>query len=957
MKITFQNNPLAELQTNAADQTTKNTKTSKRESISAAAFGAVLESGQTVGLPGTETEKTGSLIELQQQAGGMDVGLSQDYMTVMSNTMSDADYAKACEDGFTPETMSEGEAVTILDRIKIELARSGQVIEGYTDDIDVATLTEVLGSAALAQSVQTQFAGANLPLTQENINDIKTAWELASSLTRPSEGAVSYLVDNALSPEIWNLYVAENSGAGRAAVSGDLADTQAQMLLEGLDDEIRRVIEEAGLSSEENSQMQAEWLVTRGLPLTRESLHQLVSLEEIPFPVTEETFSMAAAEAIAEGESTVHASLAVHPAQEKGETLYQKAIRIDEEWHSEEKWQQVSGNLTARKQLEEIRLRMTAEVNVKLLRSDFSIDTAPMEELIEALRTAEEEVAGKYFPADDQAVSKYELLQETVTTLKELPGLPAAVLGPYSLKSAEESLSSFHTAGRQLQQAYEQAGERYEALMTAPRSDLGDSITKAFSNIDELLSEAGVEQTAENERAARILGYNRMALTAENIDLVRTADTQVRHVIERLTPASVLKMIRDQVNPLEQSFEQLTEYFDSLPVDYAESSESYSRFLYRLEQNHEITDTEREAYIGIYRMVHQVEKADSAAIGTVLSENAELNFATLLTAARSRRVGHVDVMATTDMGLIQELVRSDKSISEQIARAMQTSAEADLEAVDRAYDREAAAALREVTKVQPQAVELVGRGEVTMSAANLLASQALLTEPEELFEQLENRTKRRGEKAQSEESAKWESLVNTLDDDAFSEEYVQSIKESIAGIEERTIVEAVSSLDVKALQLAHKQLSLMNALSEAQERSNRGEYFLPLTVGDRIAGVHLTMSSDGEAKGLVDITLSQKEIILEAHLQLTNGAVSGFLVGNTEEEVTKLAQAADIFRERIQTDASADLTVRELTVVGSLGGTRMAARESENADQIEHPTDNATLYRLAKTFLQAVGEV
>jgi len=34
---------------------------------------------------------------------------------------------------------------------------------------------------------------------------------------------------------------------------------------------------------------------------------------------------------------------------------------------------------------------MTAEVNVKLLQSDFSIDTAPMEQLIEALRKAEAE--------------------------------------------------------------------------------------------------------------------------------------------------------------------------------------------------------------------------------------------------------------------------------------------------------------------------------------------------------------------------------------------------------------------------------------------------------------------------------------------------------------------------------------------------------------------------------------
>ena len=47
---------------------------------------------------------------------------------------------------------------------------------------------------------------------------------------------------------------------------------------------------------------------------------------------------------------------------------------------------------------------MTAEVNVKLLKSGFSIDTAPMEELIEALKRAEYELAGQYFPRDSMAV-------------------------------------------------------------------------------------------------------------------------------------------------------------------------------------------------------------------------------------------------------------------------------------------------------------------------------------------------------------------------------------------------------------------------------------------------------------------------------------------------------------------------------------------------------------------------
>ena len=54
--------------------------------------------------------------------------------------------------------------------------------------------------------------------------------------------------------------------------------------------------------------------------------------------------------------------------------------------------------------------------------------------------------------------------------------------------------------------ALEKAGVQYETLMTAPRTDMGDSIQKAFRNVDDILNDLGVEATEENRRAVRILG-------------------------------------------------------------------------------------------------------------------------------------------------------------------------------------------------------------------------------------------------------------------------------------------------------------------------------------------------------------------------------------------------------------------------------------------------------------------
>ncbi len=165
------------------------------------------------GLPGKAAEKGKSLIELQQEAEMADVGISQDYMTLMSHTLSEEDYAKAQEEGFDFGSMNPEETVTIVDKIKAELVRSGRNVAGYTDDLDMETLAAALGSQALAEAVTKSFREADVPLTEENLEMVASAWAMTEELHTPDQGSIRYLIDNGMDSEIWNLYVAENSGA------------------------------------------------------------------------------------------------------------------------------------------------------------------------------------------------------------------------------------------------------------------------------------------------------------------------------------------------------------------------------------------------------------------------------------------------------------------------------------------------------------------------------------------------------------------------------------------------------------------------------------------------------------------------------------------------------------------------------------------------------------------------
>lgn len=904
---------------------------------------------------GAGRDKGKSLTELQQEAAYTDVGVSQDYMTVMAHTMSTEDYQELSKEGFHFEALDPEEAVTIVDKIKAELVRSGQYIAGYTDDLDMGTLAAAVGSESLARALADSFRDADIPLTEENIAAVKKAWDMASDLNAPTEGSYQYMVDNEMEPEIWNFYLAENSGADQFSQNPNISRSDMAFLAdENFQKQIDQVLEQAGFELDEENRQDARWLLEHRLPLTEESIHRLKDLKGAVVPVTEESFAKAVAEAVASGKDPLRANLSEN--DKAAGNIYEKAQEIlayysarygeqteytESDAEEAPDWLRDQGNLTARKHLEEIRLRMTAEVNVRLLKSGFAIDTAPMEQLITALREAEQALAEIYFPQDAEAVAKYENWNQTNRVMDDLPGLPAQLIGTVRIEAAENEeatiLAHFHAEGTILKQTYERAGESYEALMTAPRVDLGDSMSKAFGNVDELVRELGMEPTAENQRAVRILGYNHMEITEENIARVKEADAQVQNLIEKMTPAATLKMLRDGVNPLEQSFAQLNEYFDTLPASYQEQAESYSRYLYGLEQSKQITEQERETFIGVYRLLRQIERKDGAAIGAVVNMQAELQFSNLLSAVRNGKFRHMDVKATDELGVLKDLVQKGEtlSISEQISKG---------------FHREDFSELRYITQMDSTPSAMLQRGELPVNAANLLAAQKLAQDGESPFKTLrEKEEELRGEALTSEAPTSAAELWERLSEkENFHTQYEESVADMQSRIEELTLDYAESSMDVRELRMAHRQLSIMGALS------NNEEYFLPMYVGEQLAAVHLTLERGSKDRGGISIAVDVGESMhMEAHLQVKNNRVEGFLLGKTPEEVMKLQNASDIFCDLINKNNSMDLEAMELPVVS--GENINVTGTSEINSQGEDTTpDNGTLYRVAKLFLQAI---
>lgn len=986
--------------------------------------------------------------EVMQDAAAIDVATQTDFMTVMSNTMSGEDFSRLQQEGYHPGDMEIEEVVTIVDTIKAALVKGGTQVTGYTDDLDADTLAQITGSEAFAQELARQFSAHDIPLTQENAQAAKEAFERAVQTGKPDEGTVKYMVENRKEPTIDNLYLAGHSAATDSTRqghgyyvtdnSGYYAKKAEEYNWEQLRPQIERVIEEAGLEVSEENVRGAQWLIGVGVPLTAETMQALHGIDQSGQSKSREQVLSAVAAAISDGKKAGDANLADgRSALEKAADYVEAFGKVTEEAvdrtvaaknalnlrsltkAQEEIDREAQGRaergetavdvpeaVTQRRQLEEVRLMMTIEANRKLIASGYAIDTTELEALVEALKKLEQEQNQKLFGESDAAaaVEKAALYHEVQTKLSEIPYLPAAVLGQYVDGTQAFTIDGVHTNGTALKAAYEAASESYETLMTAPRADLGDSIRKAFRNVDDILTDMGLETSEENRKAVRILGYNSMDINHENMDAVKKYDMELQKTIRRMTPAASLQAIRDGKNPLTMSISELNRYLDESGADDIAKQEKFSKFLYKLEKSHGISEQEKDAYIGIYRMFRQLEKTDDAAVGSLLKEGAEMTFGNLLTAMRSTKKQGMDYRVDDAFNGV-EAVNTGKSITDQILAGFpglgqekadggssgegqehrpseeaesyyhmlagqiadslepemltdaqpqaQTSMEAFAEALqeqtadanlEQAYVQEQLQSFRGLENVEQAVVQelLVYRQPVT--ANTLEAAAALRKKPGALYQKLRDLENGTGI---SEENRKAKHLLESLTDKDSAQEACEEMNEAYSALLDDAAWEAENYLDLRALQSCKKQLALAGSLAKEEN------YQIPVEINGELTAINLKVLHGSET-GKVSITVQTEEYgRITARFSLKEQTVSGYIACDSRQGTDWLRSRQDALEGALAVPGS-DGKTTQVGNVAVLYSKEIADETYEAKSEETTQVQTADLYGMAKSFITAL---
>lgn len=573
-----------------------------------------------------------------------------------------------------------------------------------------------------AKEVVDKLIDADLPVTEENIERVQNAMKMAAAASPISDKAATYLIKNRQEPTVENIYKAGYSGS--YSERKEISEEVWNKLL----GQVKDVIAGSGMEVNEENLESAKWLLNHDLPLTGDTLWALRDLNSISAGLDENGVLDKVVEALSNGMAPESASLgtsadyrieqsiaAFHSISEEAVKHVirtrqgqegsadqincavlkdaQNAVEQKDAANREEQGEDSNKNsltdnrrhedvdirtVTVRRQLEEIRLKLTFEAGRRLMKNGIRPDTDSLGKIVEGLKEIEDQYYRNLLKESEAADTgqNIDILRKSMEGIQELKGMPSYILGNTLGNRKLETVSSLLSAGRECRQVLEKAKESYETLMTAPRKDMGDSIAKAFRNVDAILDDMKLETTRANQKAVRILGYNQMEITEENIRQVKAYDAQVNYLMKNLHPAVAVELIKDGINPIDIPIEELSRHIDEIKNELGVSDgEKYSKYLWKLEKEKGISEKEKKSYIGIYRLLNTIEKTDGAALGAVVKANREVTLHNLLTAVRTRNGSGIRADVDDAFGTLEEYRYTDERITEQLAAAFETGSE------------------------------------------------------------------------------------------------------------------------------------------------------------------------------------------------------------------------------------------------------------------------------------------
>lgn len=644
----------------------KENKAVKSEGVAGSFAGVVISGGVTAATDNTYEGLLKEADDVKSQIMASASGAKLSLKALMMK-LSGADAVKLDEDGFNLTDATPDDMVNIIEKIKIELAMHSDDYVNYGTAVSKDKIESVTGSAATAASVESRMQGADIAVNDESVAEVKGTLEKSKELKPLSENTKNYMVANGIEPSIAGIYQAQ--AATSSSISADgvtigrcvnaISDADFEALRSG----IEKIIASSGLEVNDNILADARAFIDAQIPVTKENLEYKAQLDAIDIEKIQADPDEMLNKILdnmklgGKAENTLVTGLPIDDIRtaldtinraeysdvanvvSKGETFTIASLKLEMDARSfriEYSAASVStGNSEVRNQASDVqqaadkaydtlvtaRVLMSANASIYLVKNNISILTTPIDELNSMLM--EYEQADEMY---EEAQIAYTDVLEARKTLNEIVRNPARVFASM----------------------FDKMNETYEAVGTQIRGDLGDSLKKAVQgSADDIIKELGLEGTDEDKEAIKVLAANNMDMTKENVEIVKSVNAMINNLIKNMKPETVLNMIKDGVNPMNASIEEVNEYLtEANDKASKDNEEKFSKFLYKLDRTNGITKEQRKQFIGIYQMMNIFTRDAGVAAGALIKQGAEVTMNNLMTAYNSRK--HYDMDAVID---------------------------------------------------------------------------------------------------------------------------------------------------------------------------------------------------------------------------------------------------------------------------------------------------------------------
>lgn len=922
---------VAGLYVKEGQQSAKSQGVSAPENVIDRTAAAAVSQGEKKNDAGTYDRRFDEVLDDKKNEAKNDVEKEEESsLSDSTGRMTEEDYEALEEEGISLESYEAGRLERALLRMKENKEFRAENIERRAENKE--EMEETIKKMAISLKISDPMAKklayslmeADLPITAETMSALASAAGMIDAVGQLSDGGKAYMIDNELEPTVENFYHSQYSGSMTRYNEAGFEEVRKQ---------VEEIIKKAGLEVNEETMAEAKWLYANELPITETSLNALASIREITENADDDFILRKMAEAMAKGQKPEKVNLDTGK-----EKVVENARRdYDDMYHSLQNNVDIEA-ITARRQLEEIRLKLTAEAGLKLLSKGIALDTSNLQRVVDGLKQVEREYyQGMFHEASvkNPSAKQLEMLQNTLETVDSLKDAPSYIIGATLRQRDIMTLGNLHEAATNMKLQMAKAGQLYETMRTQPRADLGDSIKKAFRDVPKILEELHIEDTQENERAVRILSYNQMEINKESIEAVKAYDVKVNNLLDGLKPAVTVELIKRDINPLDVQMDNLNSELKSIDNDMGITpEEKYSKFLWKLEHTKGISEDERSSYIGIYRLLNNIEKSDGAIIGTVLNNGMRLTLSNLLTAMRSRKVAGMDFGVDESFGLLEDLKFKNARISDQIAAGFDEDSNMLLFG-----DSEESGVTKEAIEYYQNVVSKI-IDEVTPEKLERLASDGLDGLMDMTLEKLEDNLEqavedKRVEKAyikqqtekirevakKSDEPTRFleqfevdATLKNLVACETFygsgksyfkdfqkyaDKEYDDMIEEFSDAIEDSETLQAkFDQVEAKVNQILEKEYGkpakeessarvdelriFANGIALAKRLSRQECYQIPIRTGDQITTINLTLRKGHLESGKVQISMDSESYgKLDAEFSVNGDTLRGFVLCDT----------------------------------------------------------------------------